>query len=75
MMGIMKVKVQRNGRDSLGTAPLITTCLVSLCGFSAFEGLADCVNWAWAVNTQILKQSKAGRQMKGRLSNNSCSSN
>ena len=64
----------RNGQDSLGTS-LITTCLVSLCGFSAFEGLAGCVNWAWAANTQILKQSKAGRQMKGRLSNNIAPSN
>lgn len=43
----------RNGRDSLGTS-LLATCLVSLCWFSTFEALAGCVNWARAVNTQIL---------------------
>lgn len=36
---------ERNSQGSLGTS-LITTCLVSLCLFPAFEGLAGCEAWA-----------------------------
>lgn len=37
----------QTGQDTPGTS-LITTCLVSLCWFLAFEGLAGCVIGAWA---------------------------